>query len=138
MSNDNIDLEMTNNDEDQRSRSQSVFGWEGIYHENFPQEWAVNHEPGTGPDECRNCAVFGCIGDIFIGYCANCAICDYKGTRGRGFMGNGIEYSGDDAMDFPSAFDTYLEGVVFDEPVEVEQLDTSIMDCHFEGGYNDF
>jgi hypothetical protein len=117
--------------------------WEGIYHEHFPQEWAVNHEPGTGPHECLNCADYGCVEDIFIGYCANCAIYVYKGTRGRGFMGDGVEYHDDDVMEFPSAFDTYLNGVVFEEQEEEEEepIDNStisIMDCHFEGGYNDF
>jgi hypothetical protein len=114
--------------------------WEGIYHENFPQEWAVNHEPGTGPEECNNCAYFGSIGDVFIGYCANCAAYVYEGSRGRGFVGDGIECTDDDAMQYTSAFDTYLQGIVF-EPENLEPYDnteTNVMDCHFEGGYNDF
>ena len=91
--------------------------WEGIYHECFPQEWAVNHEPDTGPEACGNCAYYGCVGDVFVGYCANCAIHVYKGSRGRGFYGDGkefdIEGSGRSSLDYPSAFDTYLECIVF-------------------------
>ena len=103
----------------------------------------MNHEPGTGPEECLNCAYFGCIDDVFIGYCANCAINIYEGSRGRGFIEVGIEYHGDNAMQFPSVFDTYLKDVMLyrvenEIPEPYDNTDTSAMDCHFEGGYNDF
>jgi hypothetical protein len=148
------------------------------YHTKFPQEWALDHRPGTGPGYCGNCDDYGSINGIFIGYCANCAQYDYMGSRGRGFMGDGVEF--EDNTDYPSAFDTYLKGVdvttiqhiehemnnnidndenneisvpaqnniieyneddyLNADPYEETNLgeDVSIMDCHFEGGYNDF
>jgi hypothetical protein len=121
--------------------------WNGVYHDSFPEEWAVNHEDGTGPEQCVNCAVYGCVGDTFIGYCANCAIGVYKGSRGRGFMDALEEYDATkEGLDYPSAFETYLKGVVFItdedmcEPADImgEPYETSILNCHFEGGYNDF
>jgi len=114
--------------------------FEGVYHENFPQEWAENHDPNTGPYECANCAFYGCVGDVFVGYCANCAMYVYKGSRGRGFVGDGLENTSDDAMQYPSAFDTYLEGVEFEpnDPMELDNTETSVLNCHFEGGYADF
>ena len=71
-------------------------GWKGIYY-HFPEEWAENHFPGTGPESCHNCAYFGCINKIvllsgeyvenaFVGYCANCAIFSYHGMRGQGMF----------------------------------------------------
>lgn len=90
----------------------------------FPLEWAQSHLDGTGPNDCLNCADFGCVaGGVFIGYCANCAIHDYEGARGRGFMGDGEEYTGEDSLDYPSAFDTYLEGINIDgiSPIPVSE-----------------
>jgi len=124
------------------------------YHENFPLEWAQSHEDHTGPEHCLNCSYFGSIHGIFIGYCANCAIHVYEGARGRGFVGDGQEDSGD----FPSAFDTYLEGVDLNDIMSITgsepdedlddhddaysdmdmDMDISIMNPHFEGGYNDW
>jgi hypothetical protein len=144
------------------------------YHEKFPEEWILKHRHGTGPGQCENCADYGTVNGIFIGYCANCAIHVYKGTRGRGFIGGGLEDSANDVIEYPSAFDTYLTGVdvltiepidndiennnqneiitnSYDEEEEdlgnvyYEDTDaiednssTSILNCHFEGGYNDF
>jgi len=145
------------------------------YHEKFPEDWAVYHLPGTGPGQCGNCDYYGSINGVFIGYCANCALYDYMGSRGRGFIGDGEESTND----YPSAFDTYLEGVDITtiqlieyevnniiENENIEHIisnqnniieynendylnadpyedtetagDLSVMDCHFEGGYNDF
>lgn len=87
---------------------------EWFYHEKFPKEWALSHEPTTGPDQCKNCASYGCIDNAFIGYCANCAIYVYKGSRGRGFIDKGKENESDIAMQFPSAFDTYLRDVIIE------------------------
>jgi hypothetical protein len=89
------------------------------YHENFPVEWAVDHLEDTGPNECLNCEDYGCINGIFIGYCVNCATHVYNGSRGRGFIDYGIEYNGDEVLNKPSVFDTYLKDVnVFDiEPI---------------------
>jgi hypothetical protein len=143
------------------------------YHESFPVEWAVYHEDETGPGQCSNCAKFGSVNGIFIGYCANCAIYIYEGKRGRGFIDSGLECADEDCLDFPSAYDTYLKDVDIlaiegvdesddeedaqvieeddsddDEEVEEDEdeyentldddTDTSILNCHYEGGYNDF
>lgn len=54
------------------------------YDKSFPQEWALSHLPGTGPEECNNCAEYGAKDDVFVGYCANCAIYDYNSERGEG------------------------------------------------------
>jgi hypothetical protein len=85
--------------------------WNGIYHSKFPEEWAENHEDETGPEECLNCALYGTINNIFIGYCANCAHYIYNGTRGRDFIDNGIENDEIEVMKYESIFDTYLKGV---------------------------
>ena len=141
------------------------------YHVNFPKKWAVNHSDGTGPGQCNNCAFYGSINGIFIGYCSNCAIYDYNGTRGRGFIDNGIENNSD--INVESAFDTYLKGIdihsirpicqdedettnddnntSYDAVYNVEDYlnadpypnndeyysELSLLECHFEGGYND-
>jgi len=78
------------------------------YHRNFPVIWAMTHEPDSGPSQCANCADFGCVNHVFIGYCVNCADYYYDGERGKGFIDNGIEFDDFEAV---SAFDTYLKGV---------------------------
>jgi hypothetical protein len=136
------------------------------YHEKFPEEWAVCHKEGTGPGQCTNCADYGSINGVFIGYCANCAMYDYEGTRGRGFIDVGVENSDSLVLEYSSAFDTYLKDVDIHaiepiepiEPIESEikepgdtiddndmdddypedDMDVGVMNCHFEGGYNDF
>ena len=133
------------------------------YHEKFPVAWAVNHKEGTGPGQCSNCADYGSINGVFIGYCANCATCDYEGTRGRGFIEAGVELSENDVLRFESAFETYLSGVNlneilpipgqnnnlsrvpslgdisdYEEPADEHDDPTSILNAHFEGGYNDW
>ena len=85
------------------------------YYTLFPEEWALSHIDGTGPGQCGNCSEYGCINGVFIGYCGNCAIYDYKGSRGRGFMGDGKECTKDIAIGYPSAFDTYLSTVTLDQ-----------------------
>ena len=81
---------------------------EELYTWSFPKEWAQTHLPDTGPNECNNCATFGCWNGVFVGYCANCALYVYEGRRGRGFIDLGKEYAEEDALEYPSAFDTYL------------------------------
>lgn len=136
------------------------------YHENFPEHWAVNHKEGTGPGQCSNCAHFGSINGVFIGYCVNCAEYNYGGVRGRGFIDVGVECSEDYVLCFQSVFDTYLKDIDIwaiqsvdstDEPVDNELNNVEypeednypedddifgdnigIMSPHFEGGYNDF
>ena len=42
------------------------------YDIHFPQDWANNHLPDTGPDVCLNCACYGQIHGVFVCYCSNC------------------------------------------------------------------
>ena len=125
------------------------------YFGTFPIEWAKTHIEGTGPVECDTCVTQGSIldGTVFLGYCIRCAQTVYDGTRGRGFQAPGIESA--EHASVPSAFDTYLEGVdpfsiepVPPEPAadhedqdqdqDQDDYQGSILECHFEGGYNDF
>jgi hypothetical protein len=84
-----------------------------IYFGRFPLEWALNHEPGSGPNECENCFKNGMHNEVFIGYCMRCAIDKYKGLCGRGFISPGVENYYDD-INITSAFDKYLKGVDLD------------------------
>ena len=79
------------------------------YHRSFPVLWAMTHEGDSGPSQCANCADYGCVNHVFIGYCANCANYYYDGDRGKGFIDNGIEF--DEYETAVSAFDTYLKDV---------------------------
>ena len=127
------------------------------YHKNFPVSWAINHKQDTGPEDCLNCSSYGYCNEVFIGYCSSCAIWKYKGARGRGFMGEGVEFSWDDFNNiFQSAYTSYLaESNDECESVEYNEDDylnadpysdsgsfgndeISGLDCHFDGGYNDF
>ena len=135
------------------------------YHENFPKEWAMCPKDGTGPSQCGNCLDYGCINGVFIGYCMNCAIYDYEGSRGRGFKDVGVEDDDTKVMGFQSVFDTYLKDVDIHEIVGVDNQESNVYDfvidqseiseqdiygedfndigehsgleCHYEGGYND-
>jgi len=82
-----------------------------LYAATFPEEWVENHLDGTGPKECENCAEYGSWNGVFIGYCCNCAIHDYCGTRGKGFIYPGHELENECNKEFPSVFDTYLKDV---------------------------
>ena len=46
--------------------------------------------PGTSPNHCGNCNIFGSYRGIFLGYCANCAL-TYNMERGFGYITNGVE-----------------------------------------------
>jgi hypothetical protein len=170
-------LRSNNNDEEDICPTEEPFHYGNVYlydyqwyHEKFPKEWAMSHLPETGPRQCNNCAEYGSVNGVFIGYCANCAVYCYEGSRCRGFMGDGVELDNEHL----SAFDTYLEGVDITsiQPIEYEINDSnennvfnqkniieynendyfnadpyedvepgrdlSVMDSHFEGGYNDF
>lgn len=98
---------------------------EELYCGTFPTMWAENHLPGTGPKDCRNCAYFGSWNGVFLGYCANCANYDYNGERGRGLIDVGIENDDNDVVDFPSIFDTYLEGVSLDDVGDTDFMDSA-------------
>jgi hypothetical protein len=136
--------------------------WTGTYHPSFPNEWTSSHEPGTGPEQCTNCATYGSYDGQFVGYCANCAINVYHGSRGRGFIEEGTELVNDETRQWISVFDTYLHQAEFarflvvpptvDEPdndevfvVSDDEDDTldflgqgTVFEAHYEGGYADF
>lgn len=59
------------------------------YADYFPRYFAEYHKPGTGPDQCQNCMVYGHIDNIFVGYCIDCSF-KYKGYRGIGFTGKNV------------------------------------------------
>jgi len=46
------------------------------YHICFPIKWAIDHlreaDLQFGPIGCGNCAVYGSIRGVFVGYCSNC------------------------------------------------------------------
>ena len=53
------------------------------YHIRFPMDWAHSHKAfrltgevdfndGSGPEYCGNCATYGSIRGVFVGYCSNC------------------------------------------------------------------
>jgi hypothetical protein len=86
-----------------------------VYFPGFPVEWRENHAPGTGPDNCLNCIEYGCIERMFMGYCGNCAIHIYNGSRGRGFIGlneNLDRLLETDWLEYPSAYDLYITSYV--------------------------
>jgi len=97
---------------------------EELYCGTFPEEWVLDHFPGTGPKECRNCAQFGSWNGVFLGYCCNCAYYEYNGERGRGLINVGVEDNDIDVVDFPSIFDTYLEGVSLDDVGDTDFMDS--------------
>jgi hypothetical protein len=130
--------------------------WNGQYHPKFPNPWRESQYEGTGPEQCSGCATHGCYKGEFIGYCMNCAICVYEGSRGRGFVGNCVEWDDPVACQYASAYETYLcdvEFAQFADEIRMQNaeddsqdvMDTveyggsgGIMECHYEGGYNDF
>jgi len=133
-------------------------GWTGSYHPSFPNEWVLNHAPGTGPEQCGNCAKYGSYQGQFIGYCANCAMDPYQGQRGRGFIDVCTELSNEQTRHWTSVYETYLSNVEFarfsDESDTLDEQDDSyeedsmpdlefigqdtVFEAHFEGGYADF
>ena len=68
------------------------------YDKNFPQEWALSHLSGTGPEECENCCDYGSKNDVFCEYCLNCAKYDYNGERGPGAGHNDTPFVEDDKV----------------------------------------
>ena len=66
------------------------------YHIRFPMDWAYTHKAfrlpeevefndGSGPEYCGNCAAYGSIRGVFVGYCSNCLknYIDTNEPRGR-------------------------------------------------------
>ena len=95
---------------------------------NFPIKWAVenlNEYDGEtallrhGPVHCGNCATFGAINNVFVGYCSNCALYKYNYSRGNGFNAIGVEqivdYLGEELNPQNSIWNTYMENVQQDQ-----------------------
>uniref|UniRef100_A0A6C0JES2 Uncharacterized protein n=1 Tax=viral metagenome TaxID=1070528 RepID=A0A6C0JES2_9ZZZZ len=100
--------------------------YDGVwYHLKFPENWAKNHSCMTGPHDCANCAYFGSVNGVFLGYCCNCADYNYKGARGRGFIDIGIELNDETVIEYNSAFDTYLQGVDVSAIRSIEEITTN-------------
>jgi len=111
-----------------------------IYSQHFPIEWALTPKkvyvaidgvdvmyicgPGTSAIHCMNCAHYGSLHGVFIGYCTNCAI-DYELTRGYGFEYYGVESSSERVM--------YLRGVNLDT-VGYNMEPTEKYNCCLSGG----
>ena len=67
------------------------------YDAHFPEEWANDHQDFpqghpyedylacTGPEKCGNCAFYGTLRGVFVGYCSNCAR-EYEFERGKGYL----------------------------------------------------
>lgn len=77
------------------------------YHIDFPNEWILNELPETGRN-CLNCTGIATWRNIILGYCVNCAKFEYNYTRGRGFLGYGVESQ---VLYVPSAYNTYLKKI---------------------------
>jgi hypothetical protein len=87
---------------------------ECLYSVYFPEKWAVETIECTGPECCPTCQEFGFWNGVFIAYCYQCAVHCYRGERGRGMIGCGIEATYEDTMHIPSMFETYLKDVDLD------------------------
>tara|TARA_B100001540_G_C15644861_1_gene568330 strand:+ start:440 stop:883 length:444 start_codon:yes stop_codon:yes gene_type:complete len=72
----------------------------------FPNTWIKSENISAGPINCSNCELHGCVNDIFIGYCLNCATHIYKGERGNGYAWPNetymIDVDGETLMNIPS------------------------------------
>ena len=133
------------------------------YYHKFPVKWAKDHRENSGPKKCLNCLAYGTLhnGTLFLGYCVDCARWIYGMKRGYGFVGEGEEAS------CPiGALQSYLHGIDIDsipplicddddddhdpddiskgsgflkeEVAAIDDGQVSILECHYEGGYNDF
>jgi len=103
------------------------------YDAHFPEEWARDHkdfeqEPHedylarTGPEKCGNCAFYGTLRGVFIGYCGNCAR-EYNFERGRSFCFDFTQEEMWEKLD-------YMKNVpitqVGDEEIETENYEPEI------------
>ena len=84
-----------------------------VYDIHFPNEWINDYKKGTGPQECNNCRCFGSWRGSFVGYCLNCAECDYKYQRGCGMWGSGVEIYWVNPE--KSIWKTYMKGISMDK-----------------------
>ena len=94
-----------------------------LYAGTFPEEWAMDHAPETGPKDCENCRNL-CFNGVFLGYCGNCAIHVYNGTRCKGFISPGVELHNSYNHDYDSAFDLYLYEVNLHDVGDTDIHDT--------------
>jgi hypothetical protein len=114
------------------------------YYCKFPVEWAQTHLPHTGPNECDNCAYHGSVheGTIFVGYCLNCADRVYHFTRGPGMpteAASSLDYMGETQLeDIPRLLCEEAEEDDDGNKSNSSSHGVSILECHYEGGYNDF
>jgi hypothetical protein len=97
---------------------------EELYCGTFPEEWAQNHLPTTGPKECRNCMYYGSWNGVFLGYCTNCADYVYNGERGRGLIDIGRENDDNVVACHPSIFEAYLKDVLPDDIGDKDFMDS--------------
>lgn len=104
----------------------AFYSYDGhLYAGTFPQAWARQHAPNSGPKDCRLCADIGSWNGVFLGYCVNCAFYKYKGNRGRGLHYYGKETKDKYMIKFPSIFDTYLKDVCMDDIGDITIVDTA-------------
>jgi hypothetical protein len=96
---------------------------------NFPIKWAVENlnkynvnelvDQGEGPIHCTNCATYGAINNVFVGYCSNCALHKYNYSRGNGFNAVGVEQLVDhldqELNPQNSIWNTYMKNVQQDQ-----------------------
>ena len=107
---------------------------------NFPIKWAVenlNEYDGEtallrhGPVHCGNCATFGAINNVFVGYCSNCALYNYNYSRGNGFIDIGVEQIvdcwGEELNPQNSIWNTYMKNV------QQNQIGTNVVIIEEEG-----
>lgn len=134
------------------------------YHSTFPVEWAENHLDGTGPGSCSICDKYGFRNGAFIGYCASCVAFKYKYERTCGFVDisppikndimipvfNETNHTtnatveviseGDPIVDYNNNIyneEDYLNADPYpDNDIDADWL-VSILNPHFEDGYND-
>lgn len=103
------------------------------YDVHFPQEWAKDHKDfpqehpyedylnTTGPEKCENCAFYGSLRGVFVGYCSNCAR-EYEFTRGRGFLFDYCQEEMWEKLEYMKGVrlnqigDLYVETIEEDEP----------------------
>jgi hypothetical protein len=90
------------------SANNQFYSYDGeLYTSTFPEEWARNHLPCTGPKECEECRKVGGWNGVFIAYCVPCAR-KYDSERGTGFDSVGHDLHSNASN---SATNTYLSGI---------------------------
>jgi len=99
----------------------------------IPKEWLHIREKGIGNDTlkcggplfCNNCKYHGMINNVWVGYCANCAVYRYN-NRVNGFYWPGRQYIYDgeqcidEVTDIRDKWDDYLK--LYDKELETEKI----------------